>query len=826
MKKCICITLCMVLLFGISSTAIANDTLELEAVETVKRVKPIAYTNDFAAYGNVVGVLNSDGTKTAYLFASAEDAKQIDAITGLVSPGVTPPDVQVQETGSAQPRGSDSSFAIVDAPVYSAYPNQNYGTENAVMIGEDDTLGYGRLYMKFDLSPLEEQGVAYKDVLSACLHFTENMPIETGRESVIQAYLVVNEWDESTITWNNCPDYYGFEMLGCANVGFGEYALELRVKNELYITKAVMAWLQGMYNDGIMLKEKDDKFNNWFFSSNWPFATEKPYVTVTYSDVGADAWGQGIVNNSSYYIINKETGKYLTALSSATGSNITQQEFRDDYASTQQWKFTKASTSAGYNITLANTGKCIKGEYANGIYNVALGTTGSSISHQIWRPYRNWNGTYHLQIRSSPSGSMSADEMGDNVFHTLYTCDLDHYDEWTLIPVNKGEASFFDFDINDIDTTYGTETMTDIAETLGGFSAANRITNGTADNGYQALQNDALFYYSGHGSPGKLNFMNTDENGQNYSQGDLIVSNDLRKIPLDRSIGSLSSNSLAQSQLVILASCLSGADAVTESDETIDENMTGRLYWLGAHNVISYFHETYQDYDLAWNSAFMTEIMLGRSLKTAKMRADNHLYDDYFLERARPQYYPYGNTNERHDLGDEKFIPGLTIASAKAARGYTYQDFPSSLSNGGVEKKFALPKDSIVPNAAACANYEFDVYMDVFGGIYWYYANTNVLHSYEPYTENLNLGDVVVNQQEAMELATEFLSTTGYSVAGYQVKTSNAYSKDYTIEFHSPNNESTSPNAMKKYIFHMQSDIYGRIYINSFSAYVENYGNY
>ncbi len=86
MKKSISVFLCMVLLFGIVSQAFANETLQAEEVSIQKSVKPIAYTHDFDAYSNVVGVLNSDGTKTAYLFASPQQAEQVEATVGLEMP--------------------------------------------------------------------------------------------------------------------------------------------------------------------------------------------------------------------------------------------------------------------------------------------------------------------------------------------------------------------------------------------------------------------------------------------------------------------------------------------------------------------------------------------------------------------------------------------------------------------------------------------------------------------------------------------------------------------------------------------------------------------
>ena len=818
--------LCMVLLFGTMSQAIANDGMHLEEVSATQAVKPIAYTHDFDGYGNVVGVLNSDGTKTAYLFSSLEQAEGVDSVTGLVSTQ----EERLQRNSFAQSRGINQ-MAIEDASVYSANSTQNFGVANVAMIGEDDTLGYGRLYMKIDLSPLLLLGVAYTDILSASLHFAERTEIAAGNRNVLQAYLVSGEWEENSITWATKPDYYGFEMIGCANVCFDDYSDEV-LTQRIYITKAVMAWLQGLDNNGIMLKEKDDEGTNRFVTTESIDVEKWPYVTVTYSDEEADQWGQGIVNNGSYYIMNKETGRFLTAASTVVGTSVTNQEFRDDYAETQRWKFTMVGTSAGYIVELdnSNVSVCLKLPSSGQGNNIVLGATSTRVT-QIWKPTRNWNGTYHFKTKATSGMAFGADEWNSNVLQVEYACNLNHYDEWTLIPVNKGTASFFDFDI-DIDTTYGTETMTDMASSIGGYGSATRITNSTIDGIDEIIKNSGLFYFAGHGEEGRLCFYTN----RNVIDGHLVVSDELKNpdYPNDISMENWPFNSLAQSQLIVLNSCLSGADALDSAGAVIDENMTGRLYWLGAHNVVSHYQLITSDDSDAWKSAFMTNVLLGRSLKTAKMRADNHMYDDYFVDVATgPLLRPFGNTNEHHDLGDETYIPGFSVASALARQNYVYQDFPMLTfekclgdstgiieeNNVSVNNRFSLPKDAIIDNSAFCNGNTFDVYMDEYGGIYWYYEGTNVLHSYEPYTEELKLGDVVVDPLEAMQLANEFLATTGYNVTGYQVKTSNEFSKNYSIEFHSPTER-------KKLVFHMQADIYGVAYINSFSAYVGDYGNY
>lgn len=825
MKKMICVFLSLVLSFGIVSQAVANETMHLEEVSTAKTVKPIAYTHDFDGYSNVVGVLNSDGTKTAYLFSSPQQAEQVETITQLIMPE----EFILQQNSTAQTRDGTVIETIMDAPVYSGTETTNYGSTTQMIIGEASSQNYGRTYMKFDLSFLIAEAITYHDILSACLYFTEveSEIIERAAPSVIQAYLVDGQWNENTINWENKPDYYGYEMIGCADVGtyvYDDYGISQPIiTNELYITKAIMAWLQGLPNNGIVLKEKEDQYENHFYTSE--DLVNSPYITVTYSTTSV-TWGRGISNGSTYYIANKATGEYLTATTDVTGINLTCEQFCEDEdpetRPMQQWTFTMNSAGTGYTISLGNTGLCIRSRNSPSSGENAIVQLGNAQtnSYQLWRPFRNWNGTYHFQVRVSSGVSMKASQENENVVQEAYSCDFAHYDEWTLIPTTKGAASFFDFHIsNDINTTYGTDVMLDYAQELGyGLDLVNAegTTNLSAREAFLALQRSSLFYFSGHGLPGRLLFFNQSKD----SLGSIAVSDDLVASSLDRSLDDLIVPRLSQLQLAVFSTCYTGKNPFDENNESLWLNMTGKVYQLGAHNVVSYFNETTQPYDLGWNSAFMTNVLLGRSLKTAKFRADNHIYDDYFMTfSSYVQNNPYGNMNERHDLGDENAVLGFTIDNALAKNNYNYQAIPATIDkNSLVDMAMRLPKDAINGNAAPCESNVFDVYADEYGGVYWYYQGKNLLHSYEPYTENLKLGNVNVNGAAAMFLAQRFLQEKGYAVANYDVITSNEFSKNYKIEFHS-NIE------RKKLVFHMQADEEGEVHINSFSAFVENYGN-
>ncbi len=78
----------------------------------------------------------------------------MDSITGLVSP--------VEKTSTELNAGASTNLVSVeDATVYSGTPTVNYGSEEELCVGEYETGGYARTYMKFDVTPLVTSGISY-----------------------------------------------------------------------------------------------------------------------------------------------------------------------------------------------------------------------------------------------------------------------------------------------------------------------------------------------------------------------------------------------------------------------------------------------------------------------------------------------------------------------------------------------------------------------------------------------------------------------------------------------------------------------------------------
>ena len=120
-----------------------------------------------------------------------------------------------------------SSSGVQAASVYSGKPTTTHGYSITNHIGynwDDTTMGFARTYVKFDLSSLSN--VRYDNITSACYRFTEGEMSSTT--AVMEAYFVKSSWSESSITWNNKPDYYGDEVISKTNINYEANGFQLR----------------------------------------------------------------------------------------------------------------------------------------------------------------------------------------------------------------------------------------------------------------------------------------------------------------------------------------------------------------------------------------------------------------------------------------------------------------------------------------------------------------------------------------------------------------------------------------------------------------------
>jgi len=146
---------------------------------------------------------------------------------------------------------------IADAFTWSSHPDTNYGGENYLTV--DD--GYKRIYIKFNLSSIPSGSV----IISATLKLYDYCT--TSYEVCV--YPASADWSESTITWNNQPDYNS-SLQSCSTTSSSATGSWVSWD----VTDIVKEWIEGnLENHGFVLKASgsgSDQFRSKEYSSNKP----------------------------------------------------------------------------------------------------------------------------------------------------------------------------------------------------------------------------------------------------------------------------------------------------------------------------------------------------------------------------------------------------------------------------------------------------------------------------------------------------------------------------------------------------------------------------
>ena len=265
---------------------------------------------------------------------------------------------------------------IQDAPVYDDFYGMNMGSFKYGVVGQDSMFGVGRLYTKFDLSALTAAGVSYNQVISACYHLPFNSTTATSNMK-LEAFLVKESWSEDTIVWDNKPNYLN-ETLCVVNSswdeGFGDETVE---KSDFYITAAVQAWLQGVTNNGIVIKERTDSGKVTYNTRETTGNT--PYLSVVTTNEVSPIEGSG-VSEGTYYIKAKINDMFVTA----SNSSIIQAELLN-LPQSQIWELDYMG-NGDYTISPLSAPTY----YLCATNNLSLSTVCNN--QTLWKLRRNWDG--------------------------------------------------------------------------------------------------------------------------------------------------------------------------------------------------------------------------------------------------------------------------------------------------------------------------------------------------------------------------------------------------------------------------------------------------
>ncbi len=145
--------------------------------------------------------------------------------------------------------------STIDSYVESSFPNSNFGTRTTILSGALRQHGTCNCILKWDLPTIPQDAL----ITSAEMRLYVQ-PHVTGNAITHIANLVTEEWNESTVTWNNKPSYSG---------PFASKLVNSDGENTWDVTEIVQEWISGTHpNYGIYL-------------SNNSIGQRDEYITIT-----------------------------------------------------------------------------------------------------------------------------------------------------------------------------------------------------------------------------------------------------------------------------------------------------------------------------------------------------------------------------------------------------------------------------------------------------------------------------------------------------------------------------------------------------------------
>lgn len=332
--------------------------------------------------------------------------------------------------------------SIVDAPIFSGLPDLNFGTYQYNRLGKpSDYYGIGRTVVK--LVGLANSNVfrnlsSSSRIISSKFYVTESSGISS---QTIDVFPIVNNWTwtETNVTWNNIGTW--------SSTSYATSTLNSNQTAEFDITSLTRAWKNQNYlvNAGFIMINRNEAYNESFFSSEYTGTYYRPYVVMTYDDTSTRTIADGV-----YFIMNKNSEKYMQVSngSTANGTSIVQGSY--DGALYQRFKV-KYESDGFYTIKPMN----VDGQQSaiDLVSQTAANTNGTAA--QIWSYATSFSeqkftiegaigGGYQIGTKMSNGNKVlevqnSSEEDGAVIQIWDYS-DTRNNDNWYFEPVNFGSA--------------------------------------------------------------------------------------------------------------------------------------------------------------------------------------------------------------------------------------------------------------------------------------------------------------------------------------------------------------------------------------------------
>jgi YD repeat-containing protein len=173
-----------------------------------------------------------------------------------------------------------STTAYGDAFVSQAYPSMNFADyvrpdspyyhEHWLGMDPTNSSNVNFVYLRFDLSSIEDTTITDADLKVVPYHQYYNAPLST----TTWVARATSSWAENTLTWNNKP---GHAAIGSAELVEGQWGV-------FNVTSTVQAWASGTQsNYGFKLHENGNNGTHWKrLKSYEEGGSHRPHLVVTY----------------------------------------------------------------------------------------------------------------------------------------------------------------------------------------------------------------------------------------------------------------------------------------------------------------------------------------------------------------------------------------------------------------------------------------------------------------------------------------------------------------------------------------------------------------
>ena len=319
-----------------------------------------------------------------------------------------------------------TSSGIQDANIYSIY-SSNSGLSGSLYAGKYDTSTYGvsRFLMKFPglMSNATFNGIVKEQIINAQLYLRDVMCYD-NYTSFVDAYMATQAWAETTVTKNNPSNmfnsYQSAVYIDSWPIGYnnGTDAAGQNAGNyyPYNIYDAIYMWKNGQFGGisnhfGLLFKADTESLQRVIFASAQR-AEYQPYIKIEYEGMPTGETS-GIVNNATYLIKNRWTGKYLDVQNAGGNSgSTTLNTIAYNYQGNlnQVWQISYAGNGLYkvHSCWLFATQKSL--HVANGNYEV---TTEGSGDYFLFWIVSNGDGSYRFMNKGGGNTTKAMDVNGN-----------------------------------------------------------------------------------------------------------------------------------------------------------------------------------------------------------------------------------------------------------------------------------------------------------------------------------------------------------------------------------------------------------------------------